>query len=106
MIAAELPANTVKDCMALCGVPVDPIFDGRTPDQRVSEQIFMNSFETCMSISVDDIKDGISEFNKLTIANGKIPFEPRIKTRIIAFVQWTRSQIRIGNEPHMLAFPV
>ena len=86
-MAAALPANTVEDYMALCGVPADPIFDGRTPVQRVSEQIFMNSFETCMSISVDDIKDGISEFNKLTVANGKIPFQPGIKSRIMAFVQ-------------------
>lgn len=99
------PIYTVEDAMVLCGVPADPIFDGKTPTRRVAEQIFLDSFETCLSTTMDDVKDAITSFSKLTVANGKIPFQPGVKKRITAFVQWTRTELRCGRDPSQTAFP-
>ena len=105
-MAAIVPVNTVEDCMALCGVPALPLFDRDAPTHRVSDQIFLNSFETCMNTTIDDVKDAISSFTKLTVAAGRIGFQPGVKRRMMAFVQWSRSQIRIGNDPQMIPFPI
>ena len=99
-------ANTVEDCMELCGLPLISVFDGETPTEPVAEQIFLNSFETCLSIIIDDVKDAISTFTKLAIAADRIPFQPEIKRRIMAFVQWSRSQLRCGIDPSTIVFPV
>ena len=48
--------NTVEDCMVACGVPLIPVFNGDTPTERVAAQIFLNSFVTCLSITIDDVK--------------------------------------------------
>ena len=81
-------ANTILDALLLCGVPVAPLFDGETPAERVATQVFLDSFETCLSISIEDVKDSITGFTKLTNAAGRIPFQPGIKRRIITLVQW------------------
>ena len=73
--------NTVEDCMVACGVPIIPLFNGDTPTERVSEQIFLNSFETCLSITIDDVKEAISAFTKLTVTAGRISFQPGIKRK-------------------------
>ena len=95
-MAAALPANTVEASLQLCGVPDGPIFEGETPATRVAEQVFMNAFDTCLSITIDDVKDAIVGFTKLPAGNGRIPFQPGVKRRIIAFVQWTRTELRCG----------
>ena len=105
-MAAALPVNTVSASLLLCGVPNAPVFDGQTPDERVAEQIFMDSFDTCLSISIEDVKDAITGFTKLTAAQGKIPFQPGVKRNIIAFVQWTRTELRCGRDPANLLFPI
>ena len=63
-MAAAPPVNTVSASLLLCGVPNAPVFDGQTPDERVAEQIFMDSFDTCLSISIEDVKDAITGFTK------------------------------------------
>ena len=86
-----MAANTVLDAIQLCGVPAGPVFDGETPSERVATQVFMDSFATCLSISIEDVKDAITGFTKLTNATGRIPFQPGVKRQIIAFVQWVRT---------------
>ena len=98
--------NTVQASLLLCGVPNAPIFDGQTPSERVAQQIFMNSFDTCLSISIEDVKDAITGFTKLPVVQGRIPFQPGVKRLIIAFVQWTRTELRCGRDPSSIVFPI
>ena len=78
-MAAAPPVNTVQASLLLCGVPIAPAFDGQSPSKRVAEQIFMDSFETCLSISIEDVKDAITGFTKLPANQGRIPFQPGVK---------------------------
>ena len=105
-MAAAPPVNTVQASLLLCGVPIAPAFDGQSPSERVAEQIFMDSFETCLSISIEDVKDAITGFTKLPANQGRIPFQPGVKRLIIAFVQWTRTELRCGRDPSNILFPV
>ena len=105
-MAAVAPVNTVEASLQLCGVPNAPVFGGQTPVTRVAEQVFMNAFDTCLSITVEDVKDAITGFTKLPATNGRIPFQPGVKRLIIAFVQWTRTELRFGRDPANTAFPI
>ena len=66
----------------------------------------MDSFDTCLSISIDDVKDAITGFTKLPAGQGRIPFQPGVKWLIIAFVQWARTELRCGRDPSSIPFPV
>ena len=105
-MAAAAPINTVEASLQLCGVPNAPLFGGQTPATRVAEQVFMNAFDTCLSISIEDVKDAITGFTKLPATNGRVPFQPGVKRSIIAFVQWTRTELRCGRDPANTAFPI
>ena len=105
-MAAAPPINTVQASLLLCGVPIAPAFDGQAPSERVAEQLFMNSFDTCLSITIEDVKDAITGFTKLPANQGRIPFQPGVKRLIIAFVQWTRTELRCGRDPTSILFPV
>ena len=61
MAAAQ---NTIEDAMIACGVPDTPEFGGQSPPQRMAEQLFVNSFETVLSISIEDVKDAMTAFKK------------------------------------------
>ena len=98
--------NTVQASLQLCGVPAAPLFGGQTPIVRVADQLFMNSFETCIRMTIDDVKDAITGFTKLPANNGRIPFQPGVKRQIIAFVQWARTELRCGRDPANQVFPV
>ena len=106
MANAPQPAFNVAQAMLQCGVPNTPTFDNQTPAERVSEQIFMDSFDTVLSISIDDVNDAMTAFSKLTATNGKISIQPGVKRKITAFVQWARTMIRTGQDPTLVAFPV
>ena len=92
-MAAAVVLNTVEISLELCGVPLGPLFDGETPVQRVANQVFNNSFDICLDILIKDVKDALVSFTKLTAAQGKIPFQPGVKRNVIAFVQWTQTQL-------------
>ena len=105
-MAALPPVFTVAEAMNQCGVPLAPMFGGVTPAARVATQIFVDSFETTLSITIDEVNEALTEFTKLTVVNGQIPLQPGVKRRVIAFVQWSRSMLRTGNDPTLVAFPV
>ena len=105
-MAALPPVFSVADAMLLCGVPNAPAFGGATPAARVANQVFMDSFQTTLSISIKEVNDAITSFTKLTIANGRITLQPGVKRRITAFVQWARTMIRTDWDPTLMAFPV
>ena len=107
MIAAPLPpVFMVAQAMVQCGVPNAPNFGGHTPPQRISTQIFMDSFDTCLSIATEEVSDALMACTKLTGATGRIPLQLGVKCRILAFVQWSRTMLRTDQDPTLLAFPV
>ena len=106
MAAPLPPVFTVAQAMVQCGVPLVPAFNGNTPAERVANQIFMDSFETTLNITTEEVSDAMTAFTKLTIANGRIPLQLGAKRRVLAFMQWSRSMIRTGRDPTLVAFPV
>ena len=86
MAAALPPVFTVAQAMGQCGVPNAPAFGGQTPPQRVAAQLFLDSFDTCLSITTEEVSDAITAFTKLTIPNGRIVLQPGVKRRVLAFV--------------------
>ena len=100
------PVFTVAQAMVQCCVPNAPVFNGQTPAERVLSQIFIDSFKTALSVTINDVNNAITAFTKLTAANGRIPLQPGVKRWVTAFVQWTRSMLRCGRDPTLVAFPV
>ena len=101
-----MAANTVIASLIACGVPLLLVFNGQSPAQRVSNDIFLDDFSTCLSISTDEVNDAFVAYTKLTVPNGRVPFQPGVKRRVIAFVQWVRNQIRCGIDPSTIPFAV
>lgn len=106
MAAPLPPAFTVADAMVQCGVPNAPAFAGQTPPRRISQQIFADSFNTALNITIEEVNDALTAFTKLTVNNGRIQLQPGVKRRIRAFVQWARTMLRTGQDPTLVAFPV
>lgn len=105
-MAAVVPVSSPLISMGVCGVPLAPLFDGIDPQVRIAKQVFMNSFETCLNLTIDDVKDALVSFSKLTVANGRISLQPGTKRNIIAFVQWTRNELRNGRDSAQIPFPL
>ena len=74
--------------------------------ERVLNQIFMDSFEASLSISIEEVSDAMTAFTKLSVVNGRIPLQPGVKCRVTAFIQWARSMLRTGRDPTLMTFPV
>ena len=58
--------NTAATAMLACGVPNTPVFENARPHERIAEQIFLNDFNTCMATSVEDVKNSLNAFVKLS----------------------------------------
>ena len=98
--------NTVEDCMTACGVPLILVFDGDTPTEQVVEQIFLNWFETCLSITIDDVKEAISAFTMLVVATGKISFQPGIKRKNHVIRTVDSKSVTLWHRSKHYRFPV
>lgn len=91
--------------MAACGlINVNP--HGPSQAERVAEGLFGNSFETAMSVTIEDINRDLKDYSELTVAEGRIRMLPETKKKIKAFVQWVRDEIRMGRDPSIIPFPV
>ena len=105
-MAAAVPAHTIEEALGLCGVPDAPLFGGLTPRERMADQMFFNSYDTVLSVTIDEVNDAMTAFTKLAVTQGRISLQPGVKKRVTAFVQWARSEIRCGRDPGALAYPV
>lgn len=93
------PTFTVRDAMLSCGVT-------QQQADTLADQVFMDSYESCMDLSDDDLKEAFKTLANLTIAEGRIRLLPAVKNRIKAFHQWAKDQFRMGLDPSTTAFPV
>ena len=86
MAAALPPVFDVAQAMIQYGVPNAPDFNGQTPAERVASQIFIDSFDTTLNTTAEEVSDAMTAFTKLSVANGRIPLQPGVKRRVLAFV--------------------
>eukprot|EP00978_Attheya_sp_CCMP212_P011988 scaffold29703_cov31-Attheya_sp.AAC.1 len=92
--------------MAACGVNDVDLFDGATASARMALDMFNDSFHSCMDKTFDEVDQDFKSYSSLTIAQGQIRLSPGIRTRIKAFIQWTRDELRLGRNPSNVPFPV
>ena len=98
---------TVVDALALCGISnVGPVFNGDSPAERVSADIFADDFMTCMDKTFSELDEDWKTYSSLTAANRQLRFVPSVKRNVRAFVQWCRDQIRTGRNPADSPFPI
>ena len=76
-------SNTVVTAMLACCVPNTPVFQNVRPHERLTEQIFLNDFNTCITTSVEDAKNSLNAFVKLPQTNGRIALTPGVRIKIL-----------------------
>ena len=106
---AAIAQQNVADALALCGVLADTanvIFDGSNGAERISSEVFNDSFHTCIDIKFNELEENWRTYSALTVVEGRIRLRPRTKVNIKAFVQWTRDMVRQNEDPAAIPFPV
>ena len=98
--------NTVLDAIIACGVDNAIFFNGNTAAQRIAEELFDNDFHACIDKDTSEMEEDFKTYSGLTVAQGQIRLQPGTKRQIRAFVQWTKDQLRTGQDPSLTAFPV
>ena len=101
------PSNfTILDALIACGVDNVALFMDETQAQRITGNIFDDSFATCKDITFKELEDHFKNYSELTVAQGQIRVRPGTRKNIKAFVQWTRDEFRLGRDPAQSLFPV
>eukprot|EP00978_Attheya_sp_CCMP212_P045616 scaffold353478_cov28-Attheya_sp.AAC.1 len=73
------------------------LFNGATASARMALDMFNDSFHSCMDKMFDEVDQDFKSYSSLTIAQGQIRLLPGIRTRIKAFIQWMRDELRLGR---------
>ena len=97
---------SVRDALVKCGVNDTVGFNNQTPAERIAEDIFSDSFITCMDKTSDELDEDFKSYSDLTLAQGQIRLTPGVRRNIRAFVQWTRDKFRLGEDPENEGYPV
>ena len=92
-------ANTVRQLLALAGVDDALQFNGETQAQRLSADMFDDTFTSCMDKTYEELDSDLKMYSSLTVAQGQIRLQPGTKRGIKSFVQWTRDTIRTDRNP-------
>ena len=83
--------NNVSDALALCGVNNDNnnmIFNGVTASQRIANEVFDDSYESFIDITLAELDDCWKTYATLTLAEGRLRLRPATKSNIKALTQW------------------
>eukprot|EP00978_Attheya_sp_CCMP212_P046992 scaffold421183_cov56-Attheya_sp.AAC.4 len=91
--------------ISACGINNVDLFDGATAAARMALDMFNNFFHSCMDKTFDEVDQDFKSYSSLTIAQGPIRLSPGIRTRVKAFLQWMRDEIRLGCNPTNAPFP-
>jgi hypothetical protein len=81
------PAFTVYDAKVACGVNDAALFDGDTPAERITADLFGDDFATCMDKGFLEIDNEFKTYLDLTANQGQIRLLPGTKRNIKAFIQ-------------------
>ena len=102
--------NNIVRSLTLCGVENDTgglLWNGETASQRISSDVFNDSFGSCIDITFSELDDHWKTYSSsLTVAEGCIHLRPATKVNIRALVQWTRDMLRTNQDPTSTLFPV
>jgi len=91
-MAAAISLHSIEEALGLCGVPNQPLIGGESPRQRMARQMFVDSYDTVLSVTINKVNDAMTAFTKFAANQGRISVQPRVKRRVTAFVQWARSE--------------
>ena len=106
-MAAAVAPKTILDAMIACGVDNVVLFQGETQAQRLVDDMFDDSFASCLDITFKELDDHfITYSDDLSAAQGQIRIRPGTRKNIKAFVQWTQDEICLGRDPSHTPFPV
>lgn len=104
-----LPPNTVHSIMVLCGL-ADNDQPNPNPDnigstaERVATDVFMDNFEKCLLMSFTDLETDLTLLSKLPV--NPIFITSGARTKLKAFVEWTKYCFHFGFHPEETLFPV
>lgn len=104
---AQIP-QSVTDIMAICGLP--NVLPANAPPgaptiaEYVAAELFLDTFEKCIDTTFEELASDVktlsaNQANPLYITAG-------IRTKIQAFVEWTKQCFRCGFDPKETVFPV
>ena len=96
---AAVVANTVRQLLAIAGVDDVQQFNGETQAQRLSADMFDDTFTSCMDKTYEELDSDLTMYSSLTVAQGQIRLQPGTKRGKKSFVQWTRDTIRTDRDP-------
>ncbi len=97
---------TVQQALAACGVNNVDLFDGETQAQRLATDMFDNSYESCKDKTSHEMDSDFKTYSTLTQAQGQIRLLPGTKRSIMAFIQRSKDELRLGRDPAFTAFTV
>ena len=92
-----------------CGVDIDSggvIWNSESASQRIANNVFNNSFNTCIDITFTELDCHWKTYSSLTVADSCIRLRPGTKVNIRTFVQWTRDKFRTDEDPAVEMIPV
>ena len=92
MAANVPPAYAVLDAIILCGVDNNAVFDGDTDAERISTDLFDDSFVSVMDKTWEELDSDFKSYTDLTQLQGQIRLLPGIKRSIKGFIQWVRDE--------------
>ena len=69
---AAVVANTVRQLLTLAGVDDVIQFNGETQAQRLSTDMFDDSFQSCMDKTYEELDSDLKMYSSLTVAQGQI----------------------------------
>ena len=101
--------NNIACSLMDCGIEIysgGVIWNGESASQRIADDVFNNSFNTCIDITFTELDDHWKTYSSLTVADGRIRLRPGTKVNIRAFVQWTRDKLRMHEDPGAEMFPM
>ena len=83
---------TVRMGMAECGVNDIDLFNDQTAAERLAEDLFGSSFETCLDKTHEELDADFKTYSELTQVQGQIRLLPGVKRNIKAFIQWVQDE--------------
>ena len=103
---AAVVMYTVLDALVLCGIPDAEPHNGVTKAARVANDMFNDDFRSCMDKTFEEVGYDFKGWSDLTVAQGQMRFQPGVKNKVKAFIQWCRDEYRLGRDPATAIFPV
>ena len=83
---------TVRMEMAECGVNDVDLFNDQTAAQRLAEDLFGGSFETCLDKTHEELDADFKTYSELMQVQGQIHLLPGVKRNIKTFIQWVQDE--------------